>query len=210
VKRNIPNILAKELNKKTPGVVGLSTVTDPYQPIEKTYQLSRYCLQQLLKKNFPVSIQTKSSLILRDFDIINQFSQIEVMMSIATDNEFQRKFLEPESSSISERIKVLKSFGETSVKTSVFLGPIYPTVSVDSLPKFLDSIIDANVNEIMIDIFHIKPGLQHSIASCLKDRFELLPYFSLNKLIDRKWFSKIRYFIQDYLKHTDINVVDAF
>lgn len=210
VKRNIPLVLAKELQKKKPGVVGLSTVTDPYQPVEKKYQLSRYCLEQLLRKDFPACIQTKSSLVLRDIDIIIQFSKIEVMMSIATDNESQRKLLEPGSSSLSERLKVLKTFGETKVKTSVFLGPLYPTVSVDSLPDLLDLFVDAKVDEIMIDRFHVKPGLQQQLTTCLQDKPELLSNFSVENLTDKDWFNPIRSFIQGYLKQTDITVVDAF
>jgi len=210
VKRNIPLVLAKELQKKKPGVVGLSTVTDPYQPVEKKYQLSRYCLEQLLRKDFPVCIQTKSSLVLRDFDIITQFSNIEVMMSIATDNESQRQIMEPGSSSLSKRIRVLETFGETKVKTSVFLGPMYPTISLDSLPKLLDSFIDANVDEIMIDKFHMKPGLQHYFTACLKNSPEVLTDFSINKLTDEEWFTSIRSAIHEYLKKTKIIVVDAF
>ena len=87
VKTNCPSVLSKELRIKPKGVVGLSTVTDPYQPLEKKYQLSRYCLVQLLKHDFPVSIQTKSSLIQRDSDLISQFSDVEIILSIATLND---------------------------------------------------------------------------------------------------------------------------
>ena len=55
--------LSKELKNKKTGVVGISTVTDPYQPIEKKYKLTRFCLEQLLRYDFPVHIQTKSDLI---------------------------------------------------------------------------------------------------------------------------------------------------
>jgi DNA repair photolyase len=210
VKRNIPFILAKELQKKKPGIVGLSTVTDPYQPLEKTYQLTRYCLQQLLKKEFPVCIQTKSSLVLRDIDIITRFSQIEVMMSIGTDDESHRRILEPGSSPISERLKALKAYGETKVKTSVFFGPIYPTITIEQLPRILDSFIDAHVDEIMIDMLHMKPGLQQHIKETLTDNPQLSKAFSSGTSRDKEWFTTIRETIQRYLKHTDIIVVDAF
>ena len=210
IKRNIPLILAKELRTKKPGVVGISTVTDPYQPLEKTFQLTRYCLQQLLRKDFPVSIQTKSSLVLRDIDLITQFSQAEVMMSVATENDAHRKILEPASSPISERMKVLKIFGETKVKTSVFFGPIYPTITVDILPEILDAFIDARVDEVMIDMFHMKPGLEQHLASILRDTPEIQRFFTHEKITDREWFASIRKTVYEYLKNTGITVVDAF
>jgi len=79
VKTNIPNVLSKELRIKKPGVVGISTITDPYQPAENNYKLTRYCLEQLLRHDFPVCIQTKSDLVARDIDLISKFSKAEVM-----------------------------------------------------------------------------------------------------------------------------------
>ena len=112
VKTNIPVILSNELRKKKPGVVGLSTVTDPYQPVERKYNLTRYCLEQLLIHNFPVHIQTKSDLVLKDIDLISKFNDVEVMFSIATLNDSERKILEPYSSSIQNRLKaMIKSKG---------------------------------------------------------------------------------------------------
>ena len=66
VKINIQNVLSKEVKTKKQGIVGISTVTDPYQPIEKRNKITRFCLEQLLKYDFPISIQTKSSLVLKD------------------------------------------------------------------------------------------------------------------------------------------------
>ena len=108
VKTNIPNVLSKELKNKKPGVVGISTVTDPYQPIENKYKLTRYCLEQLLIHDFPISFLTKSKLILRDIDLISKFSNAEVMFSIATINDSERKILEPYASSIQDRLKAMK------------------------------------------------------------------------------------------------------
>jgi len=81
---------------------------DPYQPVEEKYELTRYCLEQLLMHDFPICIQTKSNLIVRDIDIISKFSDAEVMVSIATLNDVERKLLEPNSSSIDERLDVIR------------------------------------------------------------------------------------------------------
>ena len=126
IKRNIPAILSKETKSKKKGVIGISTVTDPYQPLEKKAQLTRYCLEVLIKKDFPISIQTKSDLIIKDTDIITQFSNVEVMVSIGTLNDELRKLLEPGSSSIQQRINVLKHFSKTMVKSHFFGLSTYP------------------------------------------------------------------------------------
>ncbi len=159
VKTNIPNVLAKELRNKKLGTVGISTVTDPYQPVEKKYRLTRYCLEQMLMHDFPVCIQTKSDLIIRDLDLISKFSKAEVMMSIATLNDNERKLLEPNSSTIQERLNVLKKYNDVGIKTSIFFGPIYSTIKLRDVPSIIDTFIEHGAKEIMLDKFNLKPGI---------------------------------------------------
>ena len=164
VKTNIPVVLSKELKKKKPGVVGLSTVTDPYQPIEKKYHLTRYCLEQLLKYDFPTHIQTKSNLVTRDLDIISKFSKAEVMFSIGSLNEKEIRILEPYSSSIEDRLNAMKKCEESGIKTTVFFGPIYPNIKTSEISKMIDSFIRHGATEIMIDKLNLKPGIKKNVA----------------------------------------------
>jgi len=210
IKRNIPTILAKELKSKKKGVVGISTVTDPYQPIEKKAQLTRYCLQVLLKKDTPISIQTKSDLILKDAELITQFSNAEVMVSIGTLHDEQRKLLEPGSSSIQQRIKVLNHFAQSSVKTSVFFGPIYPTMTLKDIESFATICKKSGIDEVMIDRFHIKPGIINNIQDALKNKQKIAPLFSQKELSNQSYYQKIREKIRDELKHSSIICTDAF
>ena len=159
VKTNIPVVLAKELRTKKPGIVGISTVTDPYQQVEAKYRLTRYCLEQLLYRDFPVHIQTKSDIVTRDVDLISKFKEIEVMFSIATLNESERKVLEPHSSPIQKRLDAMKIFSDSGVKTSVFFGPIYPTIKKQDLPDIIKTFADYGAKEIMVDKFNLKPGI---------------------------------------------------
>ena len=182
-RKNIPAVLSKELKNKKPGVVGISTVTDPYQPVEKQYRLTRYCLEKLLRHDFPVCIQTKSSLIQRDIDIIPRFSKAEVMITIATLNEKERQVLEPNSSPIKERLNVLKKYSDVGVKTSVFFGPIYPTIKKEDLPEIIDTFIENGVNEIMLDKFNLKPGILDSLEKIFPDHKNLLKNYSYYKQI---------------------------
>ena len=164
VKTNIPNVLARELKNKKLGVVGISTVTDPYQPIEKKYKLTRYCLEQLLIHDFPVCIQTKSDLILRDIDIISRFSNSEILISIGTLNDDERKILEPNSSSIKNRLDILEEFSKNSIKTSVFFGPVYPTIKKQEIEQIIKTFYEKGVDEIMIDKMNFKPGILQNIV----------------------------------------------
>ena len=185
---NIPTILSKELKQKQKGVIGLSTVTDPYQPVEKKYNLTRYCLEQLIQYDFPVSIQTKSSMVLKDSDLISKFSDIEVGITITTLDDNERKILEPFSSSVDERLDVLKQLSETGIKTYVFFGPIYPTLEREQIPIIVETLASYGVSEIMIDKFNLKPGVWQSIEK------SLLKHPQLKKLFTERLFNNRTYY----------------
>ncbi len=209
IKRNIPLVLSKELSKKKKAVVGISTVTDPYQPVEKTYQLTRYCLEQLLKKDFPISIQTKSSLISRDKDLIEQFSQAEIMMSIGTFDESKQTILEPYSSSIEQRLQVFKTFSDATIKKSVFLGPLYPMTEIE-LKNILNTFVDLSISTIMIDYFRIKPGIYENIQQYGRKNPVFLNDLETYLTNQKQIYNQQRQFIQTYLKNKKIKIVDAF
>jgi DNA repair photolyase len=210
VKTNIPVILAKELKTKKPGVVGISTVTDPYQPLEQKHLLTRYCLEQLLKVDFPVHIQTKSALVTRDLDLISRFSEPQIMMSIATVHDEQRKALEPHSSSIKERLQAVRTSADAGVKTSVFFGPLYPTTSLEEIPSILDTFQESGATEIWIDMLRLKPGIWGNIQKALKQNQEMLQVFSKNVFENKKYYLNLREEIQKRGKERNLKIVDAF
>jgi DNA repair photolyase len=210
IKTNIPVILAKELKTKKPGVVGISTVTDPYQPLEQKHLLTRYCLEQLLKVDFPVHIQTKSALVTRDLDLISRFSESQIMMSIATLHDEQRKALEPHSSSTNERLQALRASSDAGVKTSVFFGPLYPTISLEEIPSILDTFRELGATEIWIDSLRLKPGIWGNIQKALKQNQEMLQVFSKNVFENKKYYLNIREEIQKRGKERNLKIVDAF
>jgi DNA repair photolyase len=213
VKRNLPLLLAKELTKKKIGTIGISTVTDPYQPIERKYNVTRYCLEQLLKYDFPIQIQTKSDLVLKDVDLINRFSHSDIMMSIGTSNDSDRSILEPNASPIKKRIQVLEELKEyTKIKTSVFLGPLYPNMAWNQIEKLIDIFIEKNVSTIMIDSLHLKPGLQQSLKSIIQKDDTLLNGFMDHVFTSSNWFQNTTDQIKKYVNEhsSEIRVQDAF
>jgi len=124
-KQNIVEVLAREVKRKPKGTVGVSTVCDPYQPLEAKLELTRKCIELLSRHNFPVSIQTKSSLVLRDVDLIVP-EKFDVGVTITTmDRELAGK-IEPRASPPEARAQVLEEFSSRGVETWLFLGPIIP------------------------------------------------------------------------------------
>jgi DNA repair photolyase len=207
VKTNIPNVLSKELRTKKPGIVALSTVTDPYQPVEKRYKLTRFCLEQLLIRDFPVHIQTNSDLITRDIDLISKFSDVEVMFSIATLDDSERKLMEPYSSSIKNRFSAIKELNNAGIKITVFFGPVYPTINDENLTDLIDKFEELGVAEIMVDRFNLKPGIKENIVSAMSTNPFFLEKFSKDL---EESYNKTRCKIVELSKKRKIRVVDAF
>ncbi|MEM2878383.1 MAG: radical SAM protein [Candidatus Hadarchaeales archaeon] len=128
VKENIVEVLERELSVKERGTVGVSTVTDPYQPIEKRLELTRRCIETLSRHDFPVSIQTKSDLVLRDAEMISK-GKFDVGVTITTMDPSTAKIIEPGAPPPEARAQVLEEFSSRGVETWLFLGPIIPGVN---------------------------------------------------------------------------------
>lgn len=176
VKINAVEILKKQLKKLKTNKIMLSTVTDPYQPIETKYKLTRNILIELLNNNFSVSILTRSNLILRDIDILKKFNKnnLEIGFSINTYNEAFRKDFEPNASPIYERIKALKILKSNNIKVWVFIAPVLPYLTKISINSLLDEIKDY-ADTILVDKLNIKCGNWKAISYILTKKYpELL------------------------------------
>ena len=125
-KMNAPEVLKKQLNRAKRGTVWVSSVCDPYQPLEKKHELTRRCLKELAVKQFPVNIQTKSNLALRDLDLFQEFEEIEVGFTITTDDERVARQFEPRSAPVKDRLKALEKIRASGIRTYAFIGPILP------------------------------------------------------------------------------------
>lgn len=145
VKINAPEILRKQLRKTVKGRVMISSVTDAYQPLETKYRLTRQCLEILSEFRFPVDILTKSPLVLRDVDVIRRFEDIDVGITITTDDERMRKVFEPHAPPISARVETLRKLKEQGLRTYVFIGPMLPMN-----PETLADLIRAAADEVLI------------------------------------------------------------
>jgi DNA repair photolyase len=172
-KVNLPRILSKELRAKKKGVVGLGTVTDPYQRAEKKYEITRQCLELLLMHDFPVCIQTKSSLVLRDMDLLKRFSNIEVGVTLTALDENVREKLEPGASSVQERLRALSELSKNGINTWVFLGPVMPYIT--DVEALIDAIAAAKPKYVIVDKLRLKEDVRDNIIRFIK---EFYPQYS--------------------------------
>ncbi len=187
VRSNMPRLLSQELKKHSRGVVGLSTVTDPYQPAEKRFEVTRMCLEQLLKHDFPISIQTKSDLILRDLDLIEQFTDREVGFTITTLDDSLRREIEPRASSVEQRLSVLESCNQRGIKTYAFIGPILPFADRQNseLEEIVDFVKHAGTDKIYFDKLNLKPGMLQTLPEFLQTKVPVTYYLDLKKKYKR-------------------------
>jgi DNA repair photolyase len=126
VKRNLPTILAHELRHKEPRPVFLSSATDPYQPAEGTHLITRRCLEQLSRADWPLRVLTRNPLVRRDIDLFKKFSDIEVGMSVPTLDETARRLVEPGAPPIEGRLKALRALHDAGLTTFAMMAPAFP------------------------------------------------------------------------------------
>jgi DNA repair photolyase len=134
VKTNIVEQLEKELSSPAwkREVVNLGGVTDSYQKAEETYQLMPHILKLLIKYKTPAIISTKSTLPLRDFDLIDELSwitYINIAATITTMDETVRQKIEPGSAPSADRFAMLKEFRKTNASVGLHVMPIIPYIT---------------------------------------------------------------------------------
>lgn len=170
VKVNIVRVLKKELQSKREGVVGVGTVTDPYQPAERRFELTRGCLAVLRSKDMEVSVLTKSPLVLRDLDLLSGWSGAEVGLSVASMDETVASLVEPGAPRPSERMAALQRLNEAGVRTYLMAAPIVRGLSDDarSLDELVSHASKAGVKRIMWDMYSPKPIAQRRLDSVLE------------------------------------------
>jgi DNA repair photolyase len=189
VRKNLPVLLAREKKSKK-GVIGLGTVTDPYQPAEEKTQLTRYCLEQLVHSDCGVCIQTKSDMIVRDLDILVKMKKLEVGMTITTMDAAMATQLEPGAPAPERRIAALKTLSDAGISTWVFLGPVIPRLndSSEMLADVVNAAKNSGARKLIYDKLRLKPLLQER----LKKKFGYSRTKDIFKLAgDKEWEERV-------------------
>lgn len=155
VKVNAPEALIRETTRKKKGTILISSVTDPYQPVEEKFKITRKILEKLKDKEFSISILTKSALVIRDLDLLKKFN-CEIGMTITTLDENFAKIFEPNSSSPERRLEVLRYFKVSGFKTYIFFGPLLPFISDINLEKTINRFALTKPDKIYVNKLNIK------------------------------------------------------
>lgn len=147
-KTNLADRLEEELGKPgyVPQPIALGINTDGYQPIEREYQLTRRALEILLRFRHPVSIITKSSLILRDLDLLEELAQrnlVSVAFSLTTLDDELKRIMEPRAASPKARLRAMRTLNEHGIPVSVMAAPIIPMINDMELEAILEAARDA-------------------------------------------------------------------
>lgn len=147
VKPNAPELLRKHFNNKNYQVasVTFSGNTDCYQPLERTYKITRSLLEVCLEYKNPVGIITKNSLILRDVDLLSELAKlklIRVMVSITSLRDDLRLLLEPRTATAKKRLEVIEQLAKKNIPVGVMTAPIIPGLNSDEIPDIIKAVAE--------------------------------------------------------------------
>ncbi|WP_196259550.1 PA0069 family radical SAM protein [Pelagibacterium limicola] len=144
VKVNAAELLRTELAnpRYKPRPIAIGTNTDPYQPLERKHRLMRSILKVLLETRHPVTIVTKSALIVRDLDILTKLAKhnlVAVGISVTSMDHKLSRFMEPRASTPSRRLEALKLLSEAGIPTRIMASPMIPAINDHELERILDA-----------------------------------------------------------------------
>lgn len=153
VKRNIADRLSREL-PAVEGVIGIGTVTDPYQPAEGRFSLTRRCLEVLSRKDREIHLHTKSSLVLRDLDLLSVTRGV-VGVTITGLDDRVSKMTEPGASLPSERLRALAELSDAGVNAYALIAPVMSTLEGHE-SEILHAIAETGTRKVYINSLHIR------------------------------------------------------
>jgi len=150
MKPNAPELLERELSAPgyEPKIIAIGTNTDPYQPIERRYQIMRRILEVLERAGHPVGIVTKSALVLRDLDILARMAKrdlVKVALSVTTLDPKLARIMEPRASTPPRRLEALRQLVNAGIPTSTLVAPVIPAINDAEIERILEAVAATGV-----------------------------------------------------------------
>jgi DNA repair photolyase len=203
VKVNVADVLRRELARRSwqRELVAIGAATDPYQPAEGWYRLTRRCLEALADARTPLSLVTRGPMIVRDVDVLQEASrraEVEINFSIPTlDHEVWRK-TEPGTAPPQQRLRAVRTLVDAGIRAGVGMAPILPGIS--DRPEQLAAVVraarDAGATHLWCNVVHLQPGTREYFLEHLsRDWPELLPRYRAlfaRTYLDRRLADPIR------------------
>jgi DNA repair photolyase len=150
MKPDAPVLLERELAAPgyTPRTIAIGTNTDPYQPIERQYEIMRRILEVLERAGHPVGIVTKSALVTRDIDILSRMAKrnlAKVAISVTTLDGKLARTMEPRASTPAKRLEALRQLSDAGIPTAAMIAPVIPAINDADIERILDAVALAGV-----------------------------------------------------------------
>jgi DNA repair photolyase len=177
-KANAAEVLRKELSAPSyrPALIALGTNTDPYQPIERTYNVTRSIIEVLGEFHHPFGITTKSALVARDIDLLAPLAAkglVRVIMSVTSlDNAIARR-LEPRASSPVKRLQAIRLLSDAKIPVGVNVAPIIPAVTDSEMEDILTAARDAGASEAHFTVVRLPLEVRDLFLEWLREHFPL-------------------------------------
>src|ERR1044071_9223172 len=166
VKTNVAEVLRRELARASwqREEVALGTATDPYQPAEGKFRLTRACIGELASSGTPFSIVTRGPLVVRDLDVLTAAAHevsVAVYVSLPTLDDRVWRTTEPGTAPPSSRLRAIRSLAEAGIEVGVGMAPILPGLSdsPDQLRATVDAALKAGAGSIWASVVHLRPGV---------------------------------------------------
>ena len=174
VKINIAEVLRRELGRATwmHEHVAIGAATDPYQPVEGRYRLTRACLEELAAASNPFSIITRGPMIVRDLDVLVEAAgraDVSVTFSIPTLDEEVWRRTEPSTAHPRQRLRALSQLVDAGVRACVGMAPILPGISdrPEQLSEVVRAAREAGACGIWSNVLFLRPGTREHFLECL-------------------------------------------
>ncbi|OKY77922.1 MAG: DNA repair photolyase SplB [Candidatus Methanohalarchaeum thermophilum] len=169
VKINAVDVLFKDLRKVKGGTILLSSITDPYQPIEEKYEITRSLLMNLKNTSFSINILTKNDLIKRDLKLINKLKNPSVGITLNFINEKNRKIWEPGAASVKDRLDTIKKIGKENIYTYIHIGPYLPEIT--NLKQIIRR-VNEYVDEIQVEKINFNDDIMEIIRNKYPQKYK--------------------------------------
>lgn len=174
VKVNVADVLRRELARRSWGreEVTLGAATDPYQPAEGRYRLTRACIVELARARTPVSLITRGPLVWRDVDVLQEAARragVSVNVSVPTLDDRVWRTTEPDTAPPLRRLEIVARLVEAGIRTSVALAPILPGLSdrPEQLAEAVQAARAAGAHHIWANVLHLRPGTREHFLEAL-------------------------------------------
>ena len=178
VKVNFPDVLKKELARPSwcREQVALGTATDPYQPIEGEYRLTRQSLEHIAHARTPIGLVTKGPMVVRDIDVLQAVSaqaKCSVYLSVPSVDEDAWRRMEPGTAHPLQRLKAVRRLADAGIRASVLMAPLLPgiTTSRSAITATVKAIADHGAASVGANVVRLDPGTREHFLRVLGDEY---------------------------------------